>query len=426
MVIKSNQLLKKLINGGFIHIVTSGAISRILLFAGSFLIVRILSIEENGVFQTANNIVSMFMLISGLGTLSAVFQFACESHENQLKRRSYFRYGFNHGVLFNLLLASFLMLYSFFVPIEIEGVSGVLLAMSTLPITNYIAEAIPIFLRSEFDNKGFSFFNALSSVFRVISLIVLAWLYNIWGAVLSMHLANVFSLILIIIIKREFFTIFKQKILLGKGEKKAFWKISIVSMLNNSISHLLYNIDVFMMSIMIPLASIVATYKTATLIPFALNFIPLTIVIFVWPYFAKHINDKLWLRTYYIMLVKYFGVFNFLVSLTFIFFANEIVVLIFGSDYEESVLPFRILMVGYFFASTFRIVSGNILVALRKVTFNLIVSSISGLLNILLNFILIHRFGMIGAAFSTLAIMILSSIASTIYLWHILWFSNSD
>ena len=416
MFTKSPQMIKKLLNTGFLHIFSSGVIARILLFCSSFLIVRILTVNEFGVFQAANNIVSMFMLVSGLGTLSAVFQFACENHDDKEKKGVYFRYGFKYGVWFNIIIMLFLALYSIVIPIEIEGVSQILLVMSALPIMNYFTEAIPIFLRSEFDNKGFSFFNALSSLFRVISLITLSWFFSIWGAVISLYISNIFSVLLIIIINKNFFNVFKGGTSLKKDEKKVFWKISIVSAMNNSLSQLLYNLDIFMMGIMIPVASVIAIYKTATLIPFALMFIPTTIVLYIYPYFAKHINDKKWLMKHYILIIKYLALFNFLISLILILFANRVIVLLFGSDYSESVLPFRILMAGYFFAATFRIISGNILVALRKVTFNLVISIFSGVLNIFLNYMLIRNYGSVGAAVSTFAIFLLTSIVSTVYL----------
>ena len=74
----------------------------------------------------------------------------------------------------------------------------------------------------------------------------------------------------------------------------------------------------------------------------------------------------------------------------------------------------------YFFTSTFRIISGNLLVTQRKLGFNLAVNIISGSVNILGNLILIPHYSSVGAAITTLIVVIISSILSTTYYVYIL------
>ena len=73
-------------------------------------------------------------------------------------------------------------------------------------------------------------------------------------------------------------------------------------------------------------------------------------------------------------------------------------------------------MVGYFISGTFRIPSGNILSSMKEVKVNFYNSIISGVANILLDIALIKKMGSNGAAIATVAVYIISSLISNIYL----------
>ena len=73
-------------------------------------------------------------------------------------------------------------------------------------------------------------------------------------------------------------------------------------------------------------------------------------------------------------------------------------------------------MFGYFFAATFRIPYGNIIAALGNAKANLINAIFSGTANIILDIILIMKFGSIGAAWATTAVYIISSIIHYIFI----------
>ena len=77
----------------------------------------------------------------------------------------------------------------------------------------------------------------------------------------------------------------------------------------------------------------------------------------------------------------------------------------------------------FFISSTFRIPAGNILDMLHLVTPNLIVSIISGISNIVLDYILIKNWGSNGAAIATSSIYLLYAILSNAII--ILYIRNS-
>lgn len=73
-------------------------------------------------------------------------------------------------------------------------------------------------------------------------------------------------------------------------------------------------------------------------------------------------------------------------------------------------------MISYFFSSTFRVISGNIIAMMRKVKVNMVLDSITSLVNIIVDYILVKNVGSIGAAVASLIVVCLAGLLSTTYL----------
>lgn len=199
------------------------------------------------------------------------------------------------------------------------------------------------------------------------------------------------------------------------AEKMDMIKLAAISLVNTATGQLLYLIDVFLIGLIISDELIIASYKTATIIPNALLFIPSALVIYIYPYFARNQKDKVWVKEKFFLVLKYFAAFNALISVILVLFAPLIIRILFGSQYLDAVLAFRILSVSYFFSATFRKIIGNLLVTQRKLNVNFWVGIMEALLNMISNWVLIHLFGPTGAAVTTLIICLVSSIVLMLY-----------
>ncbi len=181
------------------------------------------------------------------------------------------------------------------------------------------------------------------------------------------------------------------------------------------MSQILYLLDAQLIGIFTQSEELLANYKVATTIPFNINFIPMSLMVFVYPYFANNKDNKQWVKEKLSKLVKALGALNLLISLGGILLAKPIFYIVFPK-YKEAINVFRILMVGYFVTGTFRIPFGNILASLGNVKANLINAIITGSLNIVLDVVLISKYGSIGAAFTSLSVAIVSSIIQGTFL----------
>lgn len=408
-----NKLLPKLVRTGFFHIFGASAINKIIGFASGLILVRILSKADYGVYTYANNIFSFCLLFTGLGMTSAVLQLCSETQDEGHRLRIY-QFGTRIGVLFNLGLALVILGIGFFVPLPIEGSNQLLLLMCCLPIFTLITELQMLYLRVNLKNKEFARLNTFNSIVVMSLSCTFAYFLEAPGLVLAGYAAKIVTSVFA---QRRFEApISFKKCKLSREEGKALFFISSFSLLSNGFGRLMYIVDIFILGVVISDQTVVATYKIATIIPSALQFIPAAAMIYVYPYFARNHRNKKWLIGTFNKLIFAFGGFNIIISAIMVLLANPIINIFFGTQYLEAIPAFRILSISYFFTSTFRVVAGNLLVTQRKLKFNLIISILSSGMNIMLNIFMIKEWGLNGAAIATLVTGMATGFVSTFYI----------
>lgn len=418
VVNKLKSFIGKLVNTGFFHIFASNIIINIINFLNGIILVRIVSKEEYGIYTYANNILSFFLLLSGMGLVTGVFQLCSESSQDKNKQLDIYYYGQKIGTFFNLLIAVVILVISQSVKMPMAGVGTLLAISSVIPIFQYSVDLKKIFFRFTIKNKEYAYSGGMESFLLFLFFIIGAFLGGAKGLIIGRYM----SLLCISVIMIRLFHAPSLKIRnnIDKKEKKDLYTISLVAMCSNGASQLLYLLDVFILGIVVKDSSIIASYKVATTIPIALEFISSTIVVYVYPHFVEHRNDSKWLKTNFYKLLQIVGIVNMGISVLLFIMAPFILAFLFGEQYIDAIVPFRILAVEYFFKGTFRIISGNLLSALRRFKFNLFNSIFSGVINIIGNVILIPLYGSNGAAISTLIVVLVSGTISTWYITRVI------
>lgn len=408
-----HRILQKLGKTGFFHVFGSSVINKLIGFAGSIVLVRVISKSDYGIYTYAENILSFFLLTSGLGAASGVLQMCSETDDSERRGRLY-RYGCRFGVLWNLLLAPLILAIALLVPLKIRGSNSMLALMCLLPLCTLLSELQRAFLRSEMRNQQFSYVNTFNSATTFALSVGLALLWQARGLVAAHYLAALLTAGFAVLFFRIPFRVGDSAI--SSADRRQMHHISTISMMNNGLSRMMYLLDIFVLGLLIADDTVIASYKIATIIPSALIFVPRSIVTYVYPYFARHRTDREWVLRNYRRLTLYSGLLNGSISLALFLLAPMILKIVFGAQYLDALVPFRILSVSFAFSGTFRILAGNLLVTQRKLGFNLFVAVFSSALNTILNVIMIRQWASSGAAIATLATVLLTSVLNTGYL----------
>lgn len=397
-------------------------INYLISFVTNILIVRFLNKSNYGVFSYAYNQYSLFLLFSGMGLVSGILQFGSEKRPEE-EKESYFRFGLTAGLIFDLLISASIFLYGRFINISISESAPYICELMLLPLFDYLFNYIAILLRIHRKNKEYARLMNINTILYFLFACSGARFYGITGTILGRYFAFFLSILIGIRFCKCDFQKMRSAEKLHSAQKKEIVKYSVTACLSNSISSLLYLIDIALIGLYIKDAMTVAVYKVATTIPNAMIFIPSSIMVFIYPYFAEQNQNFAWVKKKFASMLKILLIVNALISLFLIIFAPYIITLLWGQEYLDAVVPFRILSFSYFVSASFRIPCGNILAMLRKVKVNLVVSIVSGISNIVLDMVLIQYMGSNGAAIATLSVVVISSGIAFPYLLH---FINSN
>lgn len=420
------ESVKRLFKDGFFHIVGAGTINKIISLCSGIIIVRVMTQTEYGTYSHVMNTVNMLLIANGLGTLTGVLQYGCENRDNSQIRNSIVHYGMRLGFFFNLICGLIVIVYASIVRQPIEDSVLLFSIAAFIPAATYLSDGCADVLRIGEFNKEYGLYSIINSILTFACILTGAILFSVKGALAFRYIA--IAIMLVLAVKcfpfvRE--TLLNKSNVLSPSIRNGFIKFSLLSCANNSIARLFYNVDLYLIGILIADVNTIAAYKVAMTIPFALTFITASIVTYIYPKFVAHREDRIWLKKNYIMLLGFLVIINGIITAVFILCSKWIISLVFGVQYvEQSVIPFNILMIGFFVSSTFRIPAGNILDMLHLITPNLVISIISGLANIVLDYILIIHWGSNGAAVATSLIYLLYAILSNIII--ILYIKNSN
>ncbi|MBQ9393140.1 MAG: oligosaccharide flippase family protein [Oscillospiraceae bacterium] len=409
--------IKMLVRTGFLHIFGGSIINNAISFLSSTVLVHILSKSEYGTFTNAWNIYGIVLLFNGLGIDSGVLQLSSEHGGEEQYVKQITGYGVKVGLRFNVILSLTLLCIGLFAPLKIQGAKSLLVMLCLLPMAQMVYQLINVYLRAQKRNKEYAALNTFKTVMLFIVSAVSALLFREKGMVLGHYFSYIAAIILSAIVYRVRLPLQGS---VPDEERKALFSISAISMCNNGLSQLLYLLDLFVLSIVDPRETLLASYKVATIIPTALTFIPLALVTYLYPKLAERRKDPEWVMKQYKRILLVFGGFNIVVSGVLFAGAPLIIRIVFGSEYLEAVPVFRILSANYFFSSTFRVLSGNILVTQRKLKFNLFVAVLASAVNIAADYFFIQWWGSIGAALATVTVVLVSGSVSTAYLVYTL------
>lgn len=410
------RTLKRLYHSGFFTVIVSQVIVKIVGFCNSIFLARLLSKGDYGIYSYAQNYLSVLLLLDGLGTISAIVQFGSENYDSSDRQLAFTKYGFSIGCAFNGILSMGIFIYALTGSFSIEGSGAVLAVMAFQPIMSYISSFFSINLRYRLENKLFSICNIINSVLNISAVVVGAVVGGVYGVAASLYFAYLISILIYIgvFIKLKVNPFGKSSKLL-KDDKKGFLKLSVSAAVNDSILHLIMVADLFIIGAMIADELIVASYKVATTIPSALVFIPSSLMLFVYPYMARNKNDYRWNRKILIAIVLALGVVNTIIVVILAVWAPFFITLIYGDAYLDAVPTFRVLLIGYLFTGTFRTPIVNFLWSQKRNKMVVGLSVFIGILNIVVDIILVKIQGAIGAAIATTATYFVSAVLAIIF-----------
>lgn len=409
----------KAVHKGALDIIVSSMLNKVFILASNVLIIRLMDQQEYGIFTYAYNVITIIMIVSSLGIDTAMMQFCCEDRPEE-ERLGIARFTLPFGIISNLLFSIGTFIYALLGKLSIPEGRTTLMALAFILPFPCILNYQKYWLRINKKNREFGLLSNIASASYLAASVLLIYLWGINGTILGRYLGFIIPIIIGIFFTKTYFTVVRKAPFPSKTVISSLIKYGLVIALTNGISELLYYLDVYVVGLVTADSLSIAYYKSATVIPRALASLPAIIMIFVYPYFAFNKEKFSWVKKHVKMMQFIMLPLSCIVTFIFFVIAPWMIEILYGADYLESLVPFRILVVSFIFSATFRVISGNILAMLGRVKENLVMGIVECSLNIVLDYFLVKYYGSTGAAIATLSITIVGSLMCTVYLYYYL------
>lgn len=368
----------------------------------TILLSRLLGTSGKGVIGISNNIIAFSALILGIGFEAANVFFAGKDKKN-----------INNIVGYNLIICSF----SFLVMLAVLGIhlihpisfifkgldmSIIILLVLIIP-TNLIKSSLINLLLGLQDIIRFNKVNIADKLVNFFLLLIFLLVFDspfyvIFSTLLSTLIVGI-TLIYTIIIK------YKVKPSLDFSISKKMMAYGFKAQISNTIQMINYRLDQFVINYYFTFSQ-VAIYANAVSLGEALWQVSGTISTIVFPMTSSS-KDTDELKIFINRVTRVTLFFIIICSIVLAILSRPLVIFLFGRDFANSSNALIILLPGISFFSVSKILA-NFLAGVGKIEKNIIASSISGVTTVALDFLLIPRIGINGAA-------VASSISYTVF-----------
>lgn len=405
------QYYNKIKNKGFIEIVFSTTLTKVMMFLSAIFLPRFLSVDDYGTLTYAETLLNYFMLLSGLGLGQATLKY-CSIETDFERKQNIFLVTTLIGFIFNVCVCVFGEFIITFLPIKIEGASSLLRAMLWVMILSFLFQNIQFYLRSNFDNKKYSILSVIYTLLLVLLQISFAMIGGITGVVFARYFAYIVCIIIgvLFIPKINIKTI---QIKLKNNNLFTMLKFSIVILIGNFFSIAVINNETLMIGNIFASKEILANYKVGSYFLQICIFFVEAIMVFLLPYFAKHGNDRKWIWNNFKIIFVGNMIFMSVVVGMLVLLSKPIIIFLWGSRYIDALPIMRTLLVAAYVQSVFRAIPGNILAYIGGEKYTLIINICTVIVHIIVDLVLFKSKGINSIGIGLIVAYLFSGVLMT-------------
>ncbi|MBS3108011.1 flippase [Candidatus Woesearchaeota archaeon] len=268
--------------------------------------------------------------------------------------------------------------------------------------------------------------NIIENISKVVITMAFLYLgYQVFGASIAYIIAlSISALLSFVIIEFKIFSLFRNPVpsLSYRFMAKKMLRFSLPLFFSSMFLNLLVWTDSVMIGYYVPVR-FVGIYNSAVpvaslillfMMSFNLIFLPILSTL----YGQGKIDEA---KKVYLAVNKWVFTATLPILASFILFATPIIRIIFGEAYLEAATVLIILSIGYFIGS-FVTPIYNLFNMVERTKINLSIGFIATVINISLNWLLIPRYGISGAAIATATSFLIWNLISVFYLYRVLEF----
>lgn len=409
------------IHRGFLHVFAGSTLVKLVSALSVLLLPNILSSKQYGALSVPDTFISYVLLFNDLGVSAALLRY-CAVREEPGEQKAFFLFSLRFGLAADVVLTAIagIVLYVFhrfglypINPLEVK----LLAAFTFLPIAQFLLDDLTYYFRATCANKQYGRTSLIYTLGYALFPVAFALFMKVWGVVPGRYFGYAAALVAGFFMLRATPAFKSRALLLRREDKIGMVKYGVGQMTATLFSQVMPIVETTVVNLFVIDPTRRGSFRIASLLPSMLQVMTLSVIVFVFPYFAKHYADGVWVwkksRQLYLSLAVAMAVFIPLgVVLT------PVLVRVFFPTYNspETVRVMCVFWAAYGVNAAFKTVTGNILAALGEVRFNLIVTFFASVAQGVFCYVLVSRFYLDGAAWGLLFAYSAYSLAGIVYL----------
>lgn len=400
------------------YILISALTSRVFSFFASWIALQLIPNKELGAVIYAFQIISFIIPIAGVGLNQGLLRYGSQLKLTKEKNKL-FIYTLKYGFLASILSIISLITASFYINFEVEKVRFYIVLLASAISFHFIFELIKIQFRICKKNKMYSYIEITYNFILIFLVFILSYFYKEFGYAISLIIT---PLITSLVFVKKLNLKLNEKINLAIINFK-FWKYGFFASLSNVTTQLLFAIDILLIGSILKNLELVTAYKYISLVPFSLMFLSQVVITTDFVNFTEKIAIKQYIKQY---IKNYLKLFTFIGSccLGLVYIFKHYILLFFDKDYLQFESTLLILTFGVTGILTLRGIFGNLLSSIGKASINFFITCIALIINIIINNILIPKYGILGAAITSALLMWFTGLASMIAFFYYYYSKN--
>jgi O-antigen/teichoic acid export membrane protein len=407
----------KLFVSGFLK--RGGALVFLSTFLGKFMtaflsiaVVRIVSKTEYADIAFVLSFFAIIVIFSGLGGSYSLLRYGAIT-KSISERKDYYRYTLNTGVKYAIYLALLSIILALILPFFENKIKILLVLMSFSLITFYLFDVLKNYFRIINVNKMFAKLNVYFSITSFLLTVGLTYLFKSYGYIIALSL----SPLIVFLLFRKSVNLKKKK---HEIDKKNFWSYGLHTSVGAFANQIIFSIAPILIAFLSEDKDQIAIFKVATIIPFNVLTLPGILMQSDFTVLARNFQSKNFLLDYYLNYLKIIFPLSIVGFFFLIYFGEEIIGFIFGTEYLKSVMMYKIFMGATFFTYLLRNPTGNILLAIGKAKWNGYNTYVFCVLYIVLSVVLFPVYDVYSLVYSLAFVFVFSGIISlSMFLYYL-------
>jgi len=381
----------------------SSITQKLLALVTSIIIIRLLPKSEYGFIVYAMTILAFVRPLGGLGLQHSLLRYGAIQNSFS-ERLNLFYYSLKSGITYTIpIILGFIIVTPFFCTNIPE--SGVYLRIMSVGILfTFLFNLYKVYYRILNKNELFAYALIYFSVFNLLFVVIGAYFFSGIGFAIAATVSPLITFLFLC--KKRIFKYskaLKNKLSSIKIERKEILLYGFHVGIGTIASQMVLLTDNLVIGNLIDDPEQLAIYRTGSIIPLNLLFIPSMFFQADFTKIASEYKNSSFLKSYYSSYFKVFLVVCIIMVLPLYFLSDYLIPLLFGAKYMGSAVILQILCLGVVGAFLLRIPFGNMLGAVGKSNWNAYNGYLMLVVNLILTYYLTIKFGIIGAAYASAA-----------------------